>query len=100
MGEKISKTTHVWHRLPGQLGPLPLAGWVQEAVDRAPLTDEARAYIGDMSETPPDKASAEAAARRDAEAEARRDADAEAEARRDAEAEAAATLDPEAEGEE
>jgi hypothetical protein len=51
------------------------------------------AYIGDMSESPPDEASAEVAA-------AKVDAEAEAEARVDAEAEAAAGLAPEAEGEE
>jgi len=52
----------------------------------------ARAYIGDMSEIPPDEASAESAA-------AKLDAEAEAEAQLDAEADAAANLEPEAEGE-
>ena len=50
------------------------------------------AYINDMSEIPPDEASAETAA-------AKIDAEAEAEAKIDAEAEAASSLAPEAEGE-
>ena len=56
------------------------------------LTAPARTF-GDMSESPPDEASAEVAA-------GEVDAEAEAEARDDVEAEAAAELDPEAEGEE
>ena len=50
------------------------------------------AYIGGMSEVPPDEASGELAA-------AKLDAEAEAEARRDAAAEAEAELEPEVEGE-
>jgi len=50
------------------------------------------AYIGDMSEIPPDGASGESA-------DSKLDAEAEAEAKLDAEAEAAAQLEPEAEGE-
>ena len=81
-----------WHGLSLVICSRTRHGPSSELIGSQPRTG-ARAYIGDMSESPPDEASGETAA-------AKLDAEAEAEARIDAESEAAAELEPEAEGEE